>query len=96
MSQAGAGTTECIQFSSMSMRGAHTRKGHAASVTLLRRERLRRRRGNLVQEVPSTYKSIAGDCHSQCAHWLRNDKKGSLLCHCEERRRRGNLVQELP
>ena len=43
------------------------------------------RRGNLVQELPSAYKPTTRDCHDQCAHWSRNDKKDSLLCHCEER-----------
>ena len=43
------------------------------------------RRGNLVQEAASAYKPTARDCHDQCAHWSRNDKWGSFLCHCEER-----------
>ena len=54
-------------FFACGLRGAHTRntrntrntrKGHAASVALLRRERLRRRRGNLMQGSQARTKGI--------------------------------------
>ena len=36
------------------------------------------RRGNLGQEPPAAYNPTAGDCHSQCAHWLRNDNYSAI------------------
>ena len=43
-------------------RRARTRKGYAASVTLLRRERLRYRLGAPVQELPNVYKLVRLYC----------------------------------
>ena len=45
-----------------------------------------------VQELPNAHRKPTRDCHSRCAHRLRNDKRDSLTVSLLGAQRRGNLM----